>query len=440
MKKLILITALIFFSSSWSLAQQQEQPPGGMQELAAYSIFLENYKNESYESAIKYGRWIWKSMPSQLKGYNKFDLERNLDRLIKSYGGAAENANDPSVKEAYIDTALTIFDKVFENFSEDQIDYYNWHLRKGRFYQTHSDNIDNAADKAGEEYKKAFDLKPEEFTKLGDGYYVRVMIQSLISAGQKDLALSTIDEAEPHAGEKLKSYFNDARNDLFENPKERISFLEGRLEEEPENAEILNQLRDLYRDQGMNDKVMEVNRKLYDLDPNFENTQRLADAAIGNANYDQAIKYLKEAISKTDDNAEKAELALQISDAYLNKEELQSARSFAREAQKYDSNSGEALVQIADIYAQSVNQCTSGRKMTREDKVVYWLVLDYLDKAKSTDSSVANNVDRKYDAYEPVTPTTEEKFFKGWEEGNTIEVDESINQCYSWINESTTVR
>ncbi len=440
MKKLIIITALILFSSSWSLAQQQEQPPGGMQELGAYSIFFEHYKNESYESAIRYGRWIWVNMPKQLKGYNKFDLEKNLDRLIKSYGGAAENASDPSVREAYIDTALIIFDKVFENFSEDQIDYYNWHLRKGRFYQTHSDNIDNASDKAGEEYTKAFNMKPEEFTELGDGYYVRVMIQSLISAGEKDLALRMINEAEPHAGEKLKDYFNEARNDLFENPEERITFLEGRLEEEPENVEILNQLRELYRNQGMNDKVMEINNKLYEINPNLENTQRLAEAALSNADYDQAIRYLKEAIDKSDDNEQKAELALEISDAYLNKEELQQARSFAHEAQKHNSKSGEPLVQIADIYAQAINQCTSGRKLTRDDKVVYWLVLDYLDKAKSTDSSVANNVDRKYDAYEPVTPTTEEKFFNGWEEGDTIEVDESINQCYSWISESTTVR
>lgn len=440
MKKLLIITALVLFSSSWSLAQQQEQPPGGMQELAAYSIFLENYKNESYDTAIKYGRWIWKNMPEQLKGYNKFDLERNLDRLIKSYGGAAENASDPAVKEAYVDTALMIFDKVFENYSEEQIDYYNWYLRKGRFYQTHADNINNASEKAGEEYQEAFELKPEAFTNLGDGYYVRVMLQSLISSGEKDLALSIIDEAEPYAEPELIDYFNEARNDLFENPEERITFLEGRLEEEPENTEILKQLRDIYEDQGMNDKLMEVNEKLYEINPSLENTQTLAEAALSNAEYDRAIRYLKEAIDKSDDNAQKAELALEISNAYENKEELQSARQFARQALKFNPDSGRPLVQIADIYAQAVNNCTSGRKMTREDKVVYWLVLDYLDKARSTDSSVANDVDRKYQAYEPVTPTTEEKFFKGWEEGDNLEVDESIDQCYSWISETTTVR
>lgn len=440
MKKLLITTALVLFSSSWALAQNSAGPPGGMQELAAYSIFLENYKNESFESAIKYGGWIWKNMPEKLEGYNKFNLERNLDRLIKSYGGAAEDASDPSLKEAYVDTALMIFDRVFENFSEDEINYYDWHLKRGRFYQSHSDQIDNATDKAAEEYKKSFDMNPEEFTELGDGYYVRVIVRSLSSAGKKDEALSIIDEAEQYAGPELREYFTDARDDLFDTPEERMTFLKSRLEEDPENEDVLRQLRDLYEDEGMNEELLEINEKLYELDPSFENTRTLAEAAQSNANYERAIRYLKEAIDKAEENKQKAELALEISKAYENMEEFEESRSFARQALDFNSDWGEPLVQIADVYAQSVNECTSGRQMTREDKVVYWLVLDYLDKARSTDSSVSNDVERKYEAYEPVTPTTEEKFFKGWETGDELEVGESIDPCYSWINETTTVR
>lgn len=441
MKKIIAITAaLLFVGSSWSLAQQSAQPPGGMDELSAYSLFLENYKNDSYESAIRYGSWIWKNMPQTLKGYNKFDLEKNLERLVSCYSGAAENAQDPSLKEAYVDTALIIYDKVFDNFSEDQIDYYSWHLRKGRFYQTHSGIIDNATEKAGGEYRKSFELNPEELIALGDGYYVRVIIQGLMSAGKKDEALSIIDEAEPHAGPQLKEYFTEARNDLFDTPEERIAFLKDRLKEDPENIELLQQLRDLYEDQDMKNELMEINRKLYEIDPSYEHTTTLAEAAISNAEYDRAIRYLKEAIDKTDDNRQKAELSVKISNAYKNKDQLQEARRFARQAARLASDWGQPLIQIADIYAQAVNQCTSGRKMEREDRAVYWLVLDYLDKARSTDSSVANNVKRKYDTYQPVVPSTEDKFFKGWEEGDKFSVDSSIDSCYGWINETTTIR
>ena len=78
--------------------------------------------------------------------------------------------------------------------------------------------------------------------------------------------------------------------------------------------------------------------------------------------------------------------------------------------------------------------------MTRDDRVVYWLVLDYLDRAQQVDSQMANTVKRQYQSYEPVTPTTEDKFFKGWEVGDTMNVDSSIDDCYGWIAETTTVR
>ncbi|MGK7369804.1 MAG: hypothetical protein ACNS64_06285, partial [Candidatus Halalkalibacterium sp. M3_1C_030] len=63
MKKLLVLTVILFLSSSVLYAQSEVTPPDGLPEAAAYSIFYENYKNENYESAIRYGRWIWKGMP-----------------------------------------------------------------------------------------------------------------------------------------------------------------------------------------------------------------------------------------------------------------------------------------------------------------------------------------------------------------------------------------
>ena len=120
--------------------------------------------------------------------------------------------------------------------------------------------------------------------------------------------------------------------------------------------------------------------------------------------------------------------------------QLQSARKYARVAADNDSDSGRPYIYIADAYAQAVSQCTNNRKMEVEDRVVYWLVLDYLAKAKRVDSSVSNEADRKIQAYAPVTPSKEQQFFKNWSEGQTLKVDGSLNSCYSWIGETTTVR
>jgi hypothetical protein len=78
--------------------------------------------------------------------------------------------------------------------------------------------------------------------------------------------------------------------------------------------------------------------------------------------------------------------------------------------------------------------------MDRSDKVVYWLVLDYLDKAKEVDSSLSSTVSRQYQSYAPVLPTKEDKFFNNWVEGEKIKVGANLHECYGWINESTTIR
>jgi hypothetical protein len=38
-------------------------------------------------------------------------------------------------------------------------------------------------------------------------------------------------------------------------------------------------------------------------------------------------------------------------------------------------------LRIARIYAAAISQCTQGRQIERDDRTVYWLVLDYLDRA-----------------------------------------------------------
>ena len=440
MKKLLVLTVILFLSSSALQAQSEIAPPDGLPEAAAYSIFYENYKNENYESAIRYGRWIWKGMPQTIEGYSRFELEKNLNRLVTAYSELANEKQDPTLRSAYLDTTNMIFEKVFTELESGQYDQFNWHLDRGRFFQENSNFIDNAMTKAAEEYKKAFDLNPEEFTKLAEGYYVQVMIQQMSSEGMKDQALNYIEKASPHAGEKLNSFFDSQRNQLFDSPEERIAFLEEQMQENPEDVEIISELRDMYVQQDMQDKAQQLNEKLYELDPSFENTIALADFAVNNANFNNAVRYLKEGLQKAPNDDEKARTALKLSETYLNNSRLEEARRYARQAANLDTDWGRPYIQIASIYAQAVGQCTSGRKMTRDDKVVYWLVLDYLDKARRVDSQVSNTVQRQYQSYQPVTPTTEEKFFKGWEEGDKIAVDGSLNSCYSWIGETTTVR
>ena len=137
----------------------------------------------------------------------------------------------------------------------------------------------------------------------------------------------------------------------------------------------------------------------------------------------------------------KKELNLDLADVYMSMEQLSTAKKYVTAAISIDSNYGLAYIKMATLYGQAVSKCTENRKLEAKDKVVYWLVVDYLQKAKRVDPSVSSTVSNQLPTYEAVTPSTEDKFFTlGFEDGQKVKVDGDLVSCYSWINETTTVR
>lgn len=423
-------------------AFSQSEPPHGMSDFEAYSVFYDNYHNGDFEMALRFGKWMLEAQPRSLPGNPQFDLSRQYDRMIKVYVGMAEKQSDPSLKAAYIDTAASLFDDVYETFTEEEISVYRWKFEEGRFYQTNSRHIDNGMQKAYESYMEAFELDPERLTNAGDGYYVRLLLNNFVSQRDRESALAMIEVLEPIADENVKSAISEARDKLFDSPEERIGLVQTRLENNPNDVDLLSELASLYDSVGDRAKSIETAEKLYEIEPNFENTRKLAEFASADAQYETAIRYLREALDKTDDNTVKRNVSLEIAENYQNINNLEQARAFAKRSAQLDSSWGRPYLRLATIYANAVSQCTQneGRTMDVDDRAVYYLVLDQLDKAKEVDPSLANTVDRRYPTYTPVLPSTENKFFKDWEEGMDLKIGGNLRECYSWIDETTTVR
>jgi tetratricopeptide (TPR) repeat protein len=438
MKKYILAITLLIATTS--VAHSQSEPPYGMSELQAYSIFYENFRTGDWEMARMYGRWMLEKKPETIQGYNRFELPRQFDRMVTVYAELSKQQTDPSMRAAYIDTALTIFEDAFATFDEGKIDYYTWHFNRGRFYQENMSQIRNGMDLAYEEYEKAFELDPERLTQAGNGYYIQILLSHYASQNNREAALEMIDIAEQYASADLAAAIDEVRDGLFTNPEERIEFLEGRLENNPGDLGLISELASMYERAGNREKAIEFARKLYDIEASFENIRRLADYAKADGQNRVAIRFLNEAVEVTDDRDVRKNLVLEISELHQNEGNLQEARRFARQASQIDPNWGQPYIRMARIYASAISQCSAGRQIDRDDRTVYWLVLDYLDRARSADPSVANAVTREYRTYTPALPTAEDKFFRGWETGETVQIGSNISECYAWINETTTVR
>lgn len=438
MKKYILAITLLIASTS--VAHSQSEPPYGMSELQAYSIFYENFRTGDWEMARTYGSWMLEKKPETIQGYNRFELPRQFDRMITVYAELSKVETDPTMSSAYLDSAVTIYADAFATFDEDQIDFYTWHFNRGRFYQEYQSQIEDGMDLAYADYEKAFELDPERLTQAGNGYYIQILLDQYVSNEMRDEALEMIEIAEPFASSDLIAAMNEVRDGLFTNPEERIEFLEGRLADNPENMEIISELATMYESSGEREKAIEFANRLYEMEASFENIRRLADFAKADGQNSAAIEYLTEAAEVTDDDDVRKNLILEISELHQNEGNLQAARRFARQASQIDQSWGEPYIRIARIYASAISQCSSGNQMDRDDRSVYWLVLDYLDRARSVDPSSANAVSREVRTYEPALPSAEDKFFRGWEAGDTIQVGSNIKECYGWIDETTTVR
>ena len=434
MAKSILILSIVLILSGSANAQ-----PFGYTPLQIQSLFSEDFRNEQFEQALIYGRWLIDAHPKEMAEYpGNYPGERNFRRMIDIYQYMSDQQENPALREAYLDSALQMYDRVFALFTEDEIDMYRWHFNRGRFLQSNSDFIQNAFIRALEDYEIIFNLDPARTTQMGNGYYVVLLVQQYARQGDRDMAFQIINIAEPHADDQTRSFFDQTRNELITDPAERIELLLINLESDPGNIEIMQELYELYLAVNDRENARAMAVKMYELEPSVTNILRLADKAESNGNYREAIRFLSEA-HQIQQGTSKARTSLRIANNYLSLRDLEQARRFARRAASEDMNWGEPLITIAQIYGEAVSRC-AGSDMSRLDKAVYWLVLDYLDRAKQRNAGVTATVNRLFRTYEPVTPSAEEKFYQNWNTGDKIRIDGSLRECYTWISEETTIR
>ncbi len=450
MKNLIVIVGFMLVSTNMVTAQAEcnTNPPQGLSPLQAYSIFQSNYKGKDYSFALDYGRWMICAKPLTIESYKGFNLSTQYDKFVKIYQALAEEQNDPTIKAAYLDTALTLFDDKMELFGEEQSEAFEIHQQKGRFYLQNYTHIDNGLSKAYAEFQTMFDLNPKRATESANGYYVKVVLDDLVSKGEKDAAQAVIDKATPFANPAIEEFLQKKQKEILGSPEEQIAFFncseepgKGGLADEPENIEILEACKGAYKQLDDLSNMARLSRTLHDLQPTFQSASDLGDIEKGNARYSSALTFYKQALTLAETEEDKLSLYLDLSDVSISLGQLKDAKGYAQQAIKANPNFGRAYIEMARIYGAVISKCTEDRKLEATDKVVYWVVIDYLNLAKRKDPSVANTVNSQLSTYEAVTPTAEDKFLKlNYKDGEKIKIDGSLMPCYSIVNETTTAR
>jgi len=105
MKFLTLLAAFLVVSSQLTYAQDNTEPPHGMGELEAYSVFTDAYRSDDFELAANFGEWMIHAKPEEIEGHAGFELSQQFERMVHIYAGLAEQESDPSAISAHLDSA-----------------------------------------------------------------------------------------------------------------------------------------------------------------------------------------------------------------------------------------------------------------------------------------------------------------------------------------------
>ena len=429
------LTGLLATSLAVGTGSAQEIP---YEVKVNYSLAAENVKNGDYESALPYLRWLLENAPTL---YNGELIHRRAVRTYEELAGMAEDpdttnpigARSNALKVAYLDTALHLLDTTVAKFKDAgaEIDVGRWELDYGNFLVAHRHEIPNLEEEAVDHFVKSYELNPAET----DPYYVRLIVQEYARRDLRQEAIDFMSNAEQHfqGNEELLTFFDDVRNQLFKSPDERIAFLEGQFAKDSSDVKLARELWGLYQVMEQSEKAEAMGHLILELDPTVEAFRAMAKLKKGNGDYRESLALNEKALGLAEDSDTKRDIEYEIASTYYDTGDLSSARIHARRALTHDANYGNAYVLIGDVLAKAVQESA----FEREDKAVYWLAIDYYERARGVDSSVATVANSRIQRYRQYMPTQEEKFFKGWKEGDAYTIDYGR---YAWVNETTRVR
>jgi tetratricopeptide (TPR) repeat protein len=446
------VTLLITFLIVWVV--------NGQDCVEKLSIFSELAKVKNYKEAYPFLQQLRKDCPSQHQAIYIFgeptlnymienattpnEKEEQVRDLMKLYGefdtNFPNNGRGNTVKKAMTlflnkvgtkDEVYTILDKVFktdlENFTNFQALYVYFEIYvddfekgdKGIQLQQVFDKYDLISDKLEVESKNMSDEKDALLQKQESG-------TPLTTKEERDfkrfeINLENIETVISSMDSKIESLATCDR---------LVPFFEKSFEEKKGDAEWLRRAATrLDRKNCSGDPLFgKISDALHLLNPTAESAYNLGVSYYNKKNNAKALEYFNQSAELQKDNVKKANIYYTIAaNIYGNSNKTQ-ARVYAEKALAARPSMGRAYLFIAQLYANSVNECNDD---PFDKRAIYWLAAQTARRAGQVDSTLKNSADQAAAAYEQRAPSRQEIFTSG-KAGQNIPF-----RC--WVGKSVTV-
>lgn len=372
-------------------------------------------------------------------------------------------------KEEYIEELIELWEERLEVFPEK--------TQKGKIYadiaQLRYDNKIGSTEELYKAFDRAFTEDRDNFTSPKGLYAYFQLMVDMQDAGERELqevfdnydkVMAKIEEEENKAAERLAPMLEkqEKGEDLTAKEQTQIKNAEINLnnynlvkgsiaaklgqradcdnliplytkdfDEKRADVDWLKSVNARLSDKDCTEDPLfvKVSEALHKLEPSAKSAYSLGQLAEANGDRAKALEYYNQAAELEEDPSDKARIYYRIAGNYKERGSFSQARNFYRKAVNAKPSLGSAYLQIANMYAQSANDCGDDAFSKR---AVYWLAADYAARAARVDPSIASNANASVEAYRGRAPQKSDVFQRGSSAGETISIG-----C--WIGESVRI-
>ena len=401
--------AVLALAGSATLSAQGKFGPDSAECIKYLSYYTEYYKQKNYDSAIPNWRKAYQLCPPT----SRYTLLQNGTTLIKRL--IQQNAKNPAYRAALVDSLMTIYDQRVQywpkyattSLNNKASDIYNYMKKEPmKMYEglTEIISINKGAttpnvflfqvNTAIDLYKDGI-LEPETVINAYE-----TAIAYLAEAQPKN-------DAEKSAVEKtvadVENLFISSQVASCENLLELFG---PRYEADPQNLDLAkNIVRMMSVTEGCTDNDLFLNAvtTMYNLEPSYTSAYFLYKLYSSRSDVANAVKYMEEAISAAESDSETdANYSFELAAFCYKNGKNADAVAYAQKAiELSDALDGKAYLLMGTIWGSIV---CPGNDI--EQRAKYWVAVDYMNKAKNADETLAedaNNYIRQYSAYYPQT-------------------------------------
>ena len=432
------IAALVFvslgiFSAVNVFAQDAKYGDNPVECKKYISFYTDYYKQNDYDRALPNWRQAYTFCPATASS-NLFLHGQNLIRHELDNNKQLTNIQ----REGLLDTLMLLFDQRSAAYPKtalaqmnrkalDASKYLPSEAQKMVIYKEVIDANGNATDPQVIYFYMSGTIDYYVNGKTGAETVITTydaMVNLLDEAAKNNAAAkAALVEGEKDYEKNLKACVKDstsianAKNDVEElfiasrvaSCENLVELFTPRYEADPDNIELIEKIVNMLNnadDCNKNDLYFATATKLYEMKPSYTAAYSLFRLNAGRGNVNEAIKYLEEAIAFEESDAEKdARFYFDLA-RFCNQNNRDSkAIDAANKAIRLESDmetktyTGKCYQLIGRIWAGL--HC-GGNEIERVAK--YWIAVDYMQRARSFDSDIADECGRAIAAYSAQFP------------------------------------